>query len=394
MKKGCARRLLRRGGALCCALGAMTVVGLTCDVQGACAQLGESSQLLWALLHAEMGDTVESDGLWQQMSALQRLSLSQTSLLSRVQQEEESGEEQTGEEQQQEEEQEQAQSSTVQQEGEDDEEAQPETTAGQVEERTLLASEGGGYLSALGVSLYNYTSQELDVETLAAAEIALEPEEGEGPQILIIHTHGSEAYTMDGEDVYQQSDSYRTTDTQYNVVRVGDEMEQVFEGLGLTVLHDRTLYDYPQYDGAYGRAAAAISDWLEQYPTIQIVLDVHRDALAESDGTVYKTVAQVEGDSTAQVMLVLGTDDNLTHPNWRNNLALAIRIQQELDGAWPTLARPISLRSARFNQQLTYGSLLVEVGSHGSPRQGARPAAGLFAQAGGVVFVERLGGEG
>ncbi len=391
MKKGRLRRLARRGGALCCALTALTVMGLTCDFQSVCVRLGDSSQLLWGLLRSELGEAIPSgDDPWQQLTGLQRLSLSQTALLGAPRQTgEEDGQEEAEQESQEEEQTEQA---AVQEEGEDDGETLPDSSAEQVEERTLLASEGGGYLSALGVSLYNYTSQEMDVEALASAQIAVEPEEGEGPQILIIHTHGSEAYTMDGEDVYQQSDSYRTTDTRYNVVRVGDEMQQVFESLGLEVLHDCTLYDYPQYDGAYGRSAAAISAWLEQYPTIQIVLDVHRDALAESDGTVYKTVAQVEGDSTAQVMLVLGTDDSLEHPNWLNNLALAIRIQQDLDAAYPTLARPISLRSARFNQQLTYGSLLVEVGSHGNTLQEALNAADLFAQTAGEIFVDLLKG--
>ncbi|MCD8375966.1 MAG: stage II sporulation protein P [Oscillospiraceae bacterium] len=390
MKKGRLRRLARRGGALCCALVALTVVGLTCDFQGACARLGDSTQLLWGLLRSELGEALPSgDDPWQQLTGLQRLSLGQTALLGAARQTEKSGQEEA-EAEPEEQTDGQAEEAAVQEEGEDDEEAQPESSAGQVEERTLLASEGGGYLSALGVSLYNYTSQELDVEALAAAEIAVEAEKGDGPQILILHTHGSEAYTMDGEDIYQESDSYRTTDTQYNVVRVGDEMQQVFESLGLEVLHDRTLYDYPQYDGAYGRSAAAISGWLEQYPTIQIVLDVHRDALAGSDGTVYKTAAQLGGDSTAQVMLVLGTNDNLEHPNWLNNLALAIRIQQELDAAYPTLARPISLRSARFNQQLTYGSLLVEVGSHGNTLQEALNAADLFAQTAGEVFLELL----
>ena len=88
-------------------------------------------------------------------------------------------------------------------------------------------------------------------------------------------------------DIYEPSDNNtRTLDENYNVVRVGDEMERVFTELGLTVVHDRTLYDYPKYNGAYDRSAEAVQRYLEQYPSIKIVLDVHRDALVGEDGTV------------------------------------------------------------------------------------------------------------
>ena len=135
----------------------------------------------------------------------------------------------------------------------------------------------------------------------------------EGPQILIVHTHGSEAYTPDGTDIYEPSDNNtRTLDENYNVVRVGDEMERVFTELGLTVVHDRTLYDYPKYNGAYDRSAEAAQRYLEQYPSIKIVLDVHRDALVGEDGTVYKAVTRIDGVDTAQVMLVLGSSEGRT----------------------------------------------------------------------------------
>ena len=110
------------------------------------------------------------------------------------------------------------------------------------------------------------------------------------------------------------------------------------------------------------------------------MLDVHRDALIGENGMVYKAVTEVDGEKTAQVMMIVGTDDlGQKHPNWQKNLALAVRIQQNLDSQWPTAARPIMLRSSRFNQQLTQGSLLVEVGSHGNTLQEALAAIRLFA---------------
>lgn len=170
------------------------------------------------------------------------------------------------------------------------------------------------------------------------------------------------------------------------MVRVGEEIKRIFEEKGLTVIHDCTLYDYPKYSGAYGRSCAGAEAWLAQYPSIQVVLDIHRDALIGENGTVYKAVTDVNGEKTAQVLMIVGTDENAEHPHWTDNLALAIRIQQELDARWPTLARPVTMRSSRFNQQLTHGSLLVEVGSHGNTLQEALRGARLFADAAGDVL--------
>jgi stage II sporulation protein P len=369
------RRVLRRVCALFFATVALWLLWLTCDFGAAWERLGESSAFLVAALRAQLGEETWSDSPWSALSSCQRLALGQSALLRagslNVQQQTSAQSAQTQPEPAQGE------------EGEEQAETQPQTTAApdSIQERTLLSADSEGYLSAMGVSLFNYTSQDLDVETLAAATVGVELQE-DGPQILIMHTHTTESYTMDGADVYTESDAYRTTDERYNMLRIGDEMQQVFEDMGLTVIHDRTLYDYPQYSGAYTRSRAGVEAWLEQYPSIQVVLDVHRDALTGDDGTVYKAVTQADGEKTAQVLMIVGTDDQgQEHPYWRQNLALAVQIQQRLDESWPTLARPITLRSSRFNQQLTRGSLLVEVGSHGNTLQESLRAARLFAQA-------------
>ncbi|MCD7886889.1 MAG: stage II sporulation protein P [Clostridiales bacterium] len=208
-----------------------------------------------------------------------------------------------------------------------------------------------------------------------------------GPQILIMHTHATEAYTMDGDDVYTESDESRTTDENYNMIRVGEEMKAVFEELGFSVVHDTTTYDYPGYNGSYGRSLEGVQSYLEQYPTIQVVLDVHRDALIGSDGTVYAKTTAIDGEQVAQVMLVVGTDDGgLTHPNWEDNFTLALKLQGAMLALDDTLPRDIDLRSQRFNQHLTAGSLLVEVGTSGNTLQEALAGARLFAQAAGTVY--------
>ena len=165
-------------------------------------------------------------------------------------------------------------------------------------------------------------------------------------------------------------------------------MERVFTEMGLSVLHDRGLYDYPKYAGAYGRSGPAVEEYLEQYPTIKIGLDVHRDALIGNDGTVYKVATTVDGNKTAQVMLVVGSDPGgNSHPNWEENLALCAKLQKSLDTLYPTLARPMALRSSVYNQDLSVGSFLVEVGSHGNTLQEALAGARDFARCAGAVFL-------
>lgn len=261
----------------------------------------------------------------------------------------------------------------------------PTGESAQAVERTLVVSGGEGYEETQGLYLYNRTDLAVDMAAAWNAGVDLTLDDS-GPQILLVHTHGSEAYAPEGEDVYTPSDgNSRTLDENYNVVRVGDEMAEVFREMGLTVLHDRTLYDYPQYNGAYSRSGEAVASYLAEYPSIRIVLDIHRDALVGSDGTVYKAVTTVDGEKTAQVMLVLGSGSG--HPDWQKNLALALRIQKSLDTLYPTLARPITLRGSVYNQELSPGSLLVEVGTHGNTLREALRAARCFARAAGQVFL-------
>lgn len=245
--------------------------------------------------------------------------------------------------------------------------------------KTMVAGTSAKYVTSGRVTIYNHTDYELDIEALLAS--APELERGtEGPQILIFHSHATEAYTMDGTDIYEESDSYRTLDHTQNMVRIGAEMKAIFEAAGLEVIHDTTLYDYPSYNEAYNRSGEGVAKWLKEYPSIQLVLDVHRDALAASDGTIYKTVAgTVEG--CAQVMLVMGSDAmGQKHPNWKTNLALAVGIQDALAAKWSTLARPLVLRTSRFNQHQSTGMILVEIGTHGNTLQEGIMAARLFAR--------------
>ena len=243
---------------------------------------------------------------------------------------------------------------------------------------TGQGSKEGKYLYEGEIYVYDRTGLGLDSSVLEEGSVQVAM--GEGPQILILHTHGSEAYSQADGQTYEESDPYRTTDCSHNVVKVGEEMATVFRAHGFQVLHDTTLYDYPAYNGAYERSQAAAERWLAEYPTLQVILDVHRDALVSSEGEIYKMVSQEAGEQVAQVMLVVGTDaGGGAHPGWRDNLAFARLLQGNLVRGYRSLARPIVLRSSTYNQQLSPGYLLVEVGGHGNTLTEAVAGARLWA---------------
>ena len=243
-----------------------------------------------------------------------------------------------------------------------------------------------------GAAVNDRTSLGADLAALAAEGLTLTLP-ADGPQVLIFHTHSSEAYTPDGADQYEPSDPYRTEDASQNVIRVGDTLAAALEAHGLTVLHDREIYDYPSYTGSYGRSGAAVERYLARYPSIRVVIDLHRDALG-SDGVVYKTQATAVDQSCAQIMLLAGTGENgLWHPNWRENLKLAMYLQEAADAACPTLMRPIALVSERYNQQLSPGMLIAEVGSTGNTLREALTAAALFGDAAGAALARLVEAE-
>ena len=256
----------------------------------------------------------------------------------------------------------------------------PDSVDNGVAAKTLIPTDPSGYTVCGKTYISNSTDYPLSIPELQKPFAARLTEDG--PQILILHTHGSEAYTPAGDETIVWSGDHRTTDTRCNVVRVGDEMAEVFGQAGISVLHDRTLYDYPSYAGSYDRSLVAIQNYLKQYPSIRFILDVHRDAIEDGQGNQYKVVSAIDGEGTAaQLSIVVGSDGSgLTHPNWIENLRLAVAIQENILAKYPTLMRPVLLRNSRYNQHATAGSLLVEVGSAGNSPEEAVLAGRLFAE--------------
>lgn len=373
-------RLLRRSLALFLATLAVWAL-LVCSGGGSAANafrsLGQDPGFVSAALSAELGQVAEDDGPLSGLSGWARLVVDQSPLLRG------NGDAVAGHLDGSAPATPDLPAGQPAQDHDDISEPPPETTAApeDIIARTLVPTSTQGYEVSGSLYLYNRTGLDVDLAAAAAAPVNIALP-AEGPQILIVHTHGSEAYTPPpGTDIVW-SGNYRTTDSRYNVVGVGDEMAEVFTAAGISVLHDRTLYDYSSYNDAYNNALAAIETYLAEYPSIRFILDVHRDAIGDAEGNQYKVVSEIDGVGTsAQMTLVMGSDGSgLAHEHWMENLKLAVALQDNILQSYPTLMRPILLRNSRYNQHATTGSLLVEVGAAGNSPEEAALAGRLFAQ--------------
>lgn len=232
-------------------------------------------------------------------------------------------------------------------------------------------------ISSVGLEINNATNYNVDPDTLCAADSATKLTL-DAPEVLIVHTHTTECY--DGDAMTGESE--RTTNQDYNMCAVGDVIAERLGEYGIQVIHDKTIHDYPTYQSAYTRTLETINKNMEQYPSIKVVLDVHRDAYIYNDGSKLRVAAEINGEETAQVMLVVGTDSmGLYHPHWTDNLTLASKIQNAAEIMYPGLMRPINLRRERFNMHVTRGSLLLEVGSNGNSLTEAKRAGAYIADA-------------
>lgn len=241
--------------------------------------------------------------------------------------------------------------------------------------QTTVPSKSSGYTVINGVYIKNATDRTIDKKAVGKGDFSAAYDPDASPQVLIIHSHATEAYTMPKGETYKASGTCRTKDTNYNMVRVGDEMAAVLSSYGISVLHDRTLHDDPDYNEAYGNSYDAIEAYLKKYPSLVYVLDVHRDAVEDAEGHQYKLLTQ-EDPHAAQCSIVLGN----AYDNWQDNLTLAVAVQQTVNAEHPTLLRPIIMRGYRYNQQFTTGSLLVEIGAAGNSLDEALYSARLFSK--------------
>ena len=206
------------------------------------------------------------------------------------------------------------------------------------------------------------------------------------PQVLIMHTHTTESYFPFTGDHYDTTYPTRSTDNSVNMAAVGDVIAERLVAAGIGVIHDTTQHDHPSYNGSYDRSAVTVKNYLEKYPSIKVVLDIHRDAIISGD-TVTAPIVTENGRTAAQVMLISGCDNgNMNYPNYLQNLSFATALQQQMESDHPGFTRPILFDYRKYNQHLTTGSLLVEVGSHGNTLEQALLSAEWIGDSLGILL--------
>ena len=207
------------------------------------------------------------------------------------------------------------------------------------------------------------------------------------PLVLIYHTHTTETYEPCVRESFDASFNYRTTDDSKNMVMVGNAIQAELEAQGVGVIHVTTVHDYPSYNGSYDRSRESILPILEQYPSIKVVLDIHRDAIS-GDGFAYQPYIDIGGKEAAQIMIISGCDDGtLNMPNYMMNFHFACYFQQKLESDFPGLTRPILFDYRHYNQDLTSGSLLIEVGSHGNTLEQSQYSGQLIGKSLGELLI-------
>ena len=249
----------------------------------------------------------------------------------------------------------------------------PESPAPQPGQRVIPV-----FNNSEAVSLDYSCAYRPDVDGLLAEPLSWELM-GDTPKVLIYHTHTTESYQKYRQD-YEETAAYRTLDPNYNIVSIGDRVTERLEQAGIPVIHDREVHDYPSYNSAYMHSRRAVQKILKKNPGILLVLDLHRDAIEGPEGQM-KTTANLGGATSAQLMIVVGTNCRFPHKHWQKNLSLGLKLHAQLETQTPGIVRPLNLRPQRFNQDLSPGALLIEVGAAGNAHQEAMLAAEELAKA-------------
>lgn len=234
------------------------------------------------------------------------------------------------------------------------------------------------------LSFYFAATVSPDLQALAEEAVALDTT-GRSPAVLIYSTHSTESYTP-GDEPYTPSGDYRTLEPDRNMLSLGKVLAQKLTDRGIGVLRDDSLHDSPSYNYAYSHARKTVTGLINENPTLRLVLDLHRDA-AETKSGQLRTLTPNRTPATAQIMLVVGTNrTGLKHDHWERNLSMAIKLHRILEALCPGITRPLSIRSQRFNQDLSDGALLIEIGAAGNSRAEALEAVDILAQAIGELF--------
>ena len=238
-------------------------------------------------------------------------------------------------------------------------------------------------LSAYGEAFhYNDTSYRLTLSDLPQSDRAIPASAAAGEvSVLILHTHATEGYSEEGATYYDPATVLaRAEKPSDGVIAVGQVIADILNEQGIVTLHSTTLHDAESYKDSYSRSAQTVREYLAKYPSIRLVIDVHRDSIMTSGDQLVRAVTVAEGEATAQVMCVVGSDaSGAAYANWQENLALAVRLRQGLNERYGNLCRPVYIKKSAYNQQYAPASLLLEIGSSGNSLEEAKRAAALVA---------------
>lgn len=242
------------------------------------------------------------------------------------------------------------------------------------------------------IRVKNTNKTQPEIEKNLAEDLELKAT-GDKPMVLLYHTHTTETYQLLDRDFYAEGFLSRSNDENLNMVRVGKAVKQELEKMGYGVIHDTTIYDNP-YSGAYYRSMDAAELILEKYPSIQITIDLHRDAIQNDEGVKTKPTAVINGKKAAQIMIISGCQEEgngITDlPEWEKNLTFALKLQQSMEKEYPGLTRPLFFCARSYNMSLTPCSLLVEVGADANTLDEAVYSGKMLGRALGKVISEAL----
>ena len=232
-------------------------------------------------------------------------------------------------------------------------------------------------------------SHSIDIKSAVEKNATLQIADKSAPTVLIFHTHTTESYELLNYGWYTTEYVTRSNSPDRNMVRVGTAICAELTKMGIGVVHDTEIHD-AQYTGAYDRSRESIQKIMAENPSIQVVIDVHRDAIKQSDGTRIKPTAEINGKKAAQIMIIAGCEDGKVteFPHWEENLTFALQLQKTAETGYPGLMRPILFSARKYNMDVTPCSVLLEMGSDSNTLEEAEYSGHLIGKALGELILK------
>lgn len=243
---------------------------------------------------------------------------------------------------------------------------------------------GGSGLFYDNFYVRNTTDFNMDIEGELNSPMGFQMEDTLEPQVLIVHTHTTEGYMQEDSGFYYEGQEFRSSDDNYNITQVGAKIVETLNKNGVGAVQAKEHHDDPTYNGSYDRSQQTIYKYMEKYPSIKVIIDIHRDSVGYNDerGKLKPTFV-VDGKKAAQIMIMSGYDPNNSYgfPNWEYNLRFALRLQQKAETMYPGMTRPLDFGDFAYNMFINTGSLLVEVGTDVNTMDEAEYSGELLANA-------------